>query len=43
VWFYAKGKDVVVTDKEDNFVTILKDGTIDSTSYKSATRLTYRP
>ena len=26
VWFYAKGRDVVVTDKSDNFVTILKDG-----------------
>jgi len=43
VWFYAKGKDVVVTDKDDNFVTILKDGTIDNASYKSATRLARRP
>lgn len=43
VWFYAKGRDVIVTDKHDNFVTILKDGTITNTSFKSATRLSRRP
>jgi hypothetical protein len=32
VWFYAKGTDVVVTDKSDNFVTILKNGTRMSSS-----------
>ena len=36
VWFYAKGTDVVVTDKADNFVTILKDGTITNTSFRQA-------
>jgi filamentous hemagglutinin len=36
VWFYAKGTDVVVTDRADNFVTILKDGTTQSTSFRLA-------
>lgn len=43
VWFYAKGKDVVVTDRDDRFVTIMKDGTVNNTSYKSAARLPRRP
>jgi hypothetical protein len=43
VWFYAKGKDVVIVDKSDNFVTILKDGTSDSTSFKQARILIARP
>jgi hypothetical protein len=42
VWFYAKGEDVVVTDKHDNFVTILKDGT-KNTSFRSAKILPARP
>ena len=43
VWFYAKGADVVVTDKSDNFVTILKNGTFMSTSFRLAKILAGRP
>jgi len=43
VWFYAKGRDVVLTDRSDNFATILKDGTISSTSFRQATVLPRRP
>jgi len=43
VWFYAKGKDVVVTDKSDKFVTTLKDGTLNNMSFRSATILARRP
>ena len=43
VWFYAKGKDVVVTDKGDNFVTILKDGTVRNRSFLLASVLPRRP
>jgi len=43
VWFYAKGADVVVTDKSDNFVTILKNGTLMSTSFRLAKILAGRP
>jgi filamentous hemagglutinin len=43
VWFYAKGTNVVITDKGDNFVTILKDGTTMSTSYRLAHTLPRRP
>jgi len=43
VWFYAKNKDVVVTDKADNFITILKDGTLMNMSYRLATILPGRP
>ena len=43
VWFYAKGTDVVVTDKSDNFVTILKNGSIMSTSFPLARGLPGRP
>lgn len=42
VWFYAKGADVVITDRADNFVTLLKDG-INSTSFIRATVLPRRP
>ena len=42
VWFYAKDGDVVITDKADNFVTILKGGTM-STSFRQAKILTRRP
>jgi filamentous hemagglutinin len=42
VWFYAKGQDVVVTDKLGNFVTILKDG-IANLSFLSATIVHIRP
>ena len=42
VWFYAKGSDVVITDKADNFVTLLKDG-VSSTSFQRATILPHRP
>jgi filamentous hemagglutinin len=43
VWFYAKGNDVVVADKSDNFVTILKDGVKGNTSFQRATILPRRP
>jgi filamentous hemagglutinin len=43
VWFYAKGNDVVVTDRSDNFVTILKNGAINSTSFLNAKILLGRP
>jgi hypothetical protein len=43
VWFYAKDGDVVVTDKLDNFVTILKGGATNSTSFQLAKRLLQRP
>jgi filamentous hemagglutinin len=43
VWFYARGNDVVVTDKSDNFVTILKDGVTSNTSFRAATVLPKRP
>jgi hypothetical protein len=43
VWFYAKGTDVVVTDKSDNFVTILKDGATLNTSFRQARILPGRP
>lgn len=43
VWFYAKGTDVVITDKSDNFVTILKDGVTNSTSFRAAKILAIRP
>jgi filamentous hemagglutinin len=43
VWFYAKGTDVVVTDKSDNFVTILKGGTTMNTSFGKARILPGRP
>jgi hypothetical protein len=43
VWFYAKGMDVVITDKSDNFVTILKDGRKNSTSFRLAKILLSRP
>lgn len=37
VWFYIKGNDVVVVDKDDkNFVTILKDGAVNNGSVKEA-------
>ena len=36
VWFYADSRDVVVTDQQDNFVTILKDGVATNTSFKLA-------
>jgi hypothetical protein len=42
VWFFAKGRDVVVTDRADNFVTILKDG-INNTSFRAAKILLVRP
>ncbi len=42
VWFFAKGRDVVVTDRADNFVTILKDG-INNTSFRTAKILLVRP
>ena len=43
VWFYAKGGDVVLTDRADHFVTILKDGVTNSTSFRQATVLPRRP
>jgi hypothetical protein len=43
VWFYAKQNDVVVTDRSDNFVTILKDGAINNTSFRAARILHARP
>ena len=43
VWFYAKGDDVVVTDRNDNFVTILKDGATNNTSFRTARVLPNRP
>jgi len=43
VWFYAKGNDVVVTDHSDNFVTILKNGVINNTSFLTAKTLPGRP
>ena len=43
VWFYAKGGDVVITDRADNFVTILKDGVTMSTSFRYARILPGRP
>ena len=43
VLFYAKGDDVVVVDMDENFVTILKDGVQNSTSFKLAAPLTKRP
>ena len=43
VWFYAKGADVVVTDKSDNFVTILKDGVSNNSSFQLAKILPRRP
>lgn len=43
VWFYAKGGDVVVTDKADHFVTILKNGTTMNTSFRGAAKLQKRP
>ena len=43
VWFYAKDTDVVVTDKLDNFVTILKDGTLNNKSFMTAAVLPRRP
>jgi filamentous hemagglutinin len=43
VWFYARDGDVVVTDKLDNFVTILKDGVAMSTSFRIARVLAQRP
>jgi hypothetical protein len=42
VWFYAKGSDVVITDKVDNFVTLLKGG-VTSTSFLKAAILPRRP
>ena len=43
VWFYAKGTDVVVTDRDDNFVTILRNGTLMNTSFRLARPLSLRP
>jgi filamentous hemagglutinin len=43
VWFYAKGTDVLVVDRSDNFVTILKDGVNNNTSFRSAKVLLTRP
>ena len=43
VWFYAKGGDVVITDRSDNFVTILKNGVTMSTSFRLAKALPGRP
>lgn len=43
VWFYADASDVVITDLNDNFVSILKDGVKDSTSFKLAKVLHARP
>jgi len=43
VWFYAKDGDVVITDKSDNFVTILKNGATMNTSFRTANKLTSRP
>lgn len=42
-WFYADSRDVVVTDVQDNFVTILKDGVTMNTSFKLAKVLHSRP
>ena len=42
VWFYAKGADVVITDKADNFITLLKGG-VNSTSFLRAAILPRRP
>ena len=42
VWFYANDEDVVITDLDDNFVTILKGG-VRSTSFQSAKILSSRP
>jgi hypothetical protein len=43
VWFYAKDGDVVITDVFDNFVTILKNGTTMSMSFRLASILPARP
>lgn len=43
VWFYAKGTDVVITDRSDNFITILKDGANLNTSFRAAKPLLIRP
>jgi hypothetical protein len=43
VWFYSNGRDVIITDKADNFVTILKDGATTSTSFRLAKVLPRRP
>jgi hypothetical protein len=43
VWFYADAKDVIVTNLEDEFVTILRDGVLTSTSYRFARVLAGRP
>jgi hypothetical protein len=43
VWFYANERDVVLTDQEDNFITILKDGVRNSTSFQQAALLRSRP
>jgi len=43
VWFYADVRDVVVTSLEDEFVTILKEGVLTSTSYRLAKVLPGRP
>jgi hypothetical protein len=42
VWFYAKRMDVVLTDKSDNFVTILQNG-VTNTSFRRAKVLPGRP
>jgi hypothetical protein len=42
VWFYANADDVVITDREDNYVTILKGGVL-NTSFLQAKMLTTRP
>jgi hypothetical protein len=43
VWFYAKGNDVVMTDKSDNFITIMKNGVTGNTSFQRAAILPRRP
>ena len=43
VYFYARGDDVIVVDMDENFVTILKDGVQNSTSFKLAAPLSQRP
>ncbi|SRR6266478_1742602 len=43
VWFYADPKDVVVTNRLDEFVTILKEGVLTSTSFRFAKILAGRP
>lgn len=43
VWFHAKGRDVVVTGRSDNFVTIFKAGAMMNASFRQARILPQRP